>query len=240
MHASATQSGSNHGGEAILGRCNGSEPVHQTPDKYQLNKLENQISDLTGDLNDLSLPIDTELEIEPISMGAEAPLLSLAAYRELGMNQNPEIQAAVEAAERARQGVRIAKADYIPDFGAFAQCTYQNGVRFLVHNNGSVGLRMSWSVFDWGKRSATIGEGEARLTQPLAKEMTTTARDALEQARESRRLDGDRYLVGVSLASEDWRAKAGEASAQANLLRADLDYLLAKGELDVATGAAPR
>jgi outer membrane protein TolC len=232
--------------------------------KYQLSKLENQISDLTGDLNDLTgLPIDTQLELEPISTEAEAPLLSLAAYRELGINQNPEIQAAIEAAEKARQAVRIAKADYIPDVGAFAQYTYQNGVPFLVHNNGSVGLRLSWKVFDWGKRSAAIGEGEAQLTQAeenvqrlkrrvtlqveksyrnleLAKEMTTTARAALEQARETRRLDGDRYVVGVSLASEDWRAKAGEASAQANLLRGDLKYLLAKSELDVATGVAPK
>ena len=232
--------------------------------KYQLSKLENQISDLTGDLNDLAgLPVDTELELAPISTEAETPLLSLPEYRDLGMNQNPEIQAAMEAAEKARQGVRIAKADYIPDVGAFAQYTYQNGVPFLVHNNGSVGLRMSWKVFDWGKRSAAIGEGEAQVMQAeenvqrlrrrvtlqveksyrnleLAKEMTTTASAALEQARETHRLDGDRYIVGVSLASEDWRAKAGEASAQANLLRADLNYLLAKGELDVATGAAPK
>ena len=232
--------------------------------KYQVNKLENQISDLTGDLNDLAgLPIDTELELAPISTEAETPVLSLAGYRDLGIKQNPEIQAAMEAAEKARQSVRVAKADYIPDVGAFAQYTYQNGVPFLVHNNGSVGLRMSWKVFDWGKRSAAIGEGEAQVMQAeenvqrlkrrvtlqveksyrnleLAKEMTSTAHAALEQARETRRLDGDRYVVGVSLASEDWRAKAGEASAEANLLRADLNYLLAKGELDVATGAAPK
>jgi outer membrane protein TolC len=231
--------------------------------KYQLSKLENQISDLTGDLNELvGFPVDTELELQPVLMGAETPLLSLAEYRDLGMNQNPEIQAAMEAAEKARQGVRIAKADYIPDLGAFAQYTYQNGLPFLVHNNGSVGLRMSWNVFDWGKRSAAIGEGEAHAKQAeenvqrlkrrvtlqveksyrnleLAREMTTIVRAALEQARETRRLDGDRYIEGVSLASEDWRAKAGEASAQANLLRADLNYLLAKGELDVATGVAP-
>src|SRR5260370_37602243 len=90
---------------------------------------------------------------------------------------------------------------------------------------------MSWKVFDGGKRSAAIGEGEAQLTQAeenvqrlkrhvalrveksyrnlkLAEEMTTTARAALEQARETRRLDGDRYIVGVSLASEDWRGEA--------------------------------
>src|SRR5258708_22367306 len=81
------------------------------------------------------------------------------------MNQNPEIQDAMEAAENARQNVRIAKSDYIPDVGAFAQYTYQNGVPFLPHNNGSIGLRMSWNVFDWGKRSATLGEAEARQTQ---------------------------------------------------------------------------
>src|SRR5205085_7065376 len=66
--------------------------------KYQLSKLENQVSDLTGDLNDLTaLPIDTELELQPISIEAEPSLLSLAAYCELGRNQNPEIQAAMEA-----------------------------------------------------------------------------------------------------------------------------------------------
>src|SRR5260221_9310326 len=149
----------------------------------------------------------------------------------------------MEAPEKARQGVRIAKADYIPDVGAFAQYTYQNGVPFLVHNNGSVGLRMSWKVFDWGKRSAAIGEGEAQAVQAeenvqrlkrrvtlqveksfrnleLAKEMTPTARAVLEQARETRRLDGDRYIVGVSLASEDWRAKAGRNPCYAVLFGA--------------------
>src|SRR5258708_20323736 len=74
----------------------------------------------------------------------------------------------------------------------------------------------------------------------LVKQMTTTARAALEQARETRRLDGDRYNVGVSLASEDWRAKAGEASAHAHLLRAPFHYLLATGEFDVATGVTPK
>src|SRR5260370_26322184 len=169
----------------------------------------------------------------------------------------------MEAVEKARQGVRIAKADYIPDVGAFAQYTYQNGVPFLVHNNGSVGLRMSWKVFDWGKRSVAIGEGGAQVMQGeenvqrlkrrvtlqveksylnlgLAKQMTTTARAALEQARETRRLDGDRYIVGVSLASEDWRAKAGEASAHAGVLRAALNYLPAQGGLEVAAGRAPQ
>jgi outer membrane protein TolC len=74
----------------------------------------------------------------------------------------------------------------------------------------------------------------------LAKEMMTTARAVLTQAQETSRVGGDRYFVGVSLASEDRKVKAGEASARANLLRADLNYLLAKSALEVATGFAPR
>ena len=68
----------------------------------------------------------------------------------------------------------------------------------------------------------------------------TTARAVLMQAQETRRVGGDRYFVGVSLASEDRKLKAGEASARANLLRADLNYLLAKAALDVATGLSPK
>src|SRR5258708_31166702 len=59
---------------AVLG-----QRTNLLPSKYQLRKLENQISDLTGDLNDLAgLPVDTELELAPISTEAETPLLSLA------------------------------------------------------------------------------------------------------------------------------------------------------------------
>jgi hypothetical protein len=54
-------------------------------------------------------------------------------------------------------------------------------------------------------RSKRVTEAETQKAMT-----TTTARAALKQAREARRLDADRYVLGVSLASEDWRAKAGE------------------------------
>jgi outer membrane protein TolC len=98
------------------------------------------------------------------------------------------------------------------------------------------GLRMTWNVFDWGKRSAAKGEGEAQVVQAdenverlrrrvalqveksyrnleLAKEMTITARATLEQARETHRLDGDRYIVSV------WLLKIGGRRPAKLLLR---------------------
>jgi len=85
-------------------------------------------------------------------MDAEAPLLSLAEYRDLGIEQNPEIQAANGSCRQSAARCPNREGGLYPDVGAFAQYTYQNGVPFLPHNNGSIGLRMSWNVFDWGKR----------------------------------------------------------------------------------------
>jgi multidrug efflux pump subunit AcrB/outer membrane protein TolC len=121
--------------------------------KYQLRNVENQISDLTGTLNSLmDLPIDGELDLQPISLEPDIALLPLGEYTSIGTKENPEIQAATEAVEKVRQGIRIARADYIPDVGAFAQYTFQNGVPFLVHNNATAGLRMTWNVFDCALR----------------------------------------------------------------------------------------
>ena len=228
--------------------------------RYQVRQVEKQVSNLMAQLNDvMGLPIDEDLDLEPVATQSNIPLVSLAEYTELAMKQNPEIRAAIEAVDKAQQEVRIAKADYIPDVGAFAQYVFQDGVPFLVHNNAAFGFRMTWNLFDWGKRSAVVGGRESKLAQvtenverlkrhiavqveknyrdmELAKEMMETARAALDQAQETRRVGGNRYLVGISLNSEEWKTRAGEASAQANILRADLSYILAKSELDVAIG----
>jgi len=232
--------------------------------KYQLRRIQNQILDLSATLNSLmNLPIDEALSLEPIPTEAEIKIPSLNEYRTIGARENPEIQSAIEAVERAREGIGAAKADYIPQVSAFAQYTFQNGEPFLVQNDAAAGMRMTWSIFDWGKRSAAVGEKDAVLAQAegnlrkvkqrvavqveksyhdleLAREMISTAKATLNQAEETRRVGSDRLFVGVSLASDDWAAKAAEASAQANLLRADLDYLLARSALEVAAGMAPK
>jgi len=53
---------------------------------------------------------------------------------------------------------------------------------------------------------------------------------------------GERYLVGVSLASEDWLGNGQvKVSAAGPICCAGFELLLiVKGELDVATGAHPK
>jgi hypothetical protein len=59
----------------------------------------------------------------------------------------------------------------------------------------------------------------------------STARAALQQTRETERLDGDRYVVAVSLASEGRR---GEASAQTTLVARRLE--LFAGQIGIGCG----
>src|SRR5258708_34572014 len=90
--------------------------------KYQLRNIENQISDLTAALNSLTnLPIDGELDLEPLSREPDLPLLSLGEYTTIGTKEHPEIQPAEEAAEKAREGIRIPGPDSLPEVGAMPQ-----------------------------------------------------------------------------------------------------------------------
>src|ERR1700721_4470439 len=67
--------------------------------------------------------------------------------------------------KQARAPVTSAKSAYIPDITAYASDTWQNGVPFLVTNFGSVGVRLNYDVFDFGKRRAAVREHEAQLAE---------------------------------------------------------------------------
>ena len=51
-----------------------------------------------------------------------------------------------------------ARAEYIPEISAFAQYIHQDGAPFLSPNNGAVGLHMTWTVFEFGKRRGQVSE----------------------------------------------------------------------------------
>jgi outer membrane protein TolC len=223
---------------------------------------ELQLNDLTTQLNNLlALPLDTPLDlapVEPASLQLHAP----EEYVESAWAENPEILAAAEQVERAKAGVTSAKSKYIPDISAFARHSYQNGVAFLVHNFGTFGLEMDYDVFDWGKRRAEVRENEAKLAE--AQENLTRLKEAVsvriastynkvertahmlqvahEEVRlreEGERLARNQSALGLVLVSARQRASAASYKAQAQLLQAQLNYLLAGAELEEAAGRTP-
>jgi outer membrane protein TolC len=231
--------------------------------RHALLAVDNRISDINLELCDLAgLPLETAIEpVAPALDAVEAP--SIEEMVRTAIDSSAEARAARFQVEKARRGVVAARADYIPEIGAFGQHVWQNGVPLLARNHGIGGLKMSWNGVDWGKRRGVGEERRALLEQAeenlrrvknrlqvdvekayrkleRSREMTAVAREALELRRESARLAADQLDVGVVTASKAREAEAALAKAEADLLAAGLGARLARAELDRAAGIMPR
>jgi multidrug efflux pump subunit AcrB/outer membrane protein TolC len=166
--------------------------------RYSLLSAEVQIGDLNSELNDLlGLPLDTV--INPL---APPPLDTTARSRESFVHQalgkNPEIRSAQEAVKKAESGVKAAYIDYIPDISVSGHYTYQDGVPFLAHNIGSVGVMMTWDIFDWGKRRAVVAQRREQLTQANENLRRIENRIEVEVDKAYRKLEQTKNLIGVT------------------------------------------
>jgi outer membrane protein TolC len=223
---------------------------------------ELQVADLITELNDLlGLPVDTRLELDP-TVPVNFDQLPREEYVHAAWSAHPEILAAEEAVRKARAGVKVAKAAYLPDITAYARHSYQDGVPFLVRNFGTFGLHMDWDVFDFGKRRAALRAREAQLAQSeenlrrlkdevevgiersynkleRSRSLVQVANQVVKLRQEGERLAGNQLTQGVLLVSERRQATAATYKAQADYLQASLGYLLAWAELERATGRTP-
>ncbi len=221
-----------------------------------------RLSDLTTELNDLlGLPLDTAIELSPVQIASveEHPRDE---YLRLAITENPEVLAATQTVEKAKAGVAAAKSAYIPDVTAIARQSYQNGVPFLVHNFGTFGLTLNYDIFDFGKRRAGVREREAQLHQAeenlerlkeavnvqidrgynkvqRTRHMLQVAKEVLTLREEGERLAENQVAQGLVLVSSRRQASAANYKAQADLLQAQLAYLLAGAELQEAAGRTP-
>jgi len=223
-----------------------------------LGQLEDALADLNLEMADLlGLPLDTELELVPPV--PERTAVNEAEAEETALAQNPEIRAAEQMVEKARAARRAARAEYVPEIGAFAQHVYQNGVPLLSRNNGVFGLRMDWTLFEFGKRRARLAERDSQIAQAeqnlerlrnrvridVAKavrkvrraETQVQAAEALVAAREEAwRVASDRVEAGTANRSVLLEAEAALLAAQADLIRAQYDRSVALAELDRLKG----
>lgn len=223
---------------------------------------ELQIEDYTSELNDLlGLPLDTQLQLVPEEI-SDLSLLSKAEYVKAAWDENPEIQAAQVTTEKARAGVAAAKTAYIPDVTAYARYSYQDGVPFLVRNFGTFGINLNYTVFDFGKRRATVRERQTQLEESeqnlehlkeqvavaiersynkleRTRSMVQVAAQAAKLREEGERLANNQQQQGLVLISDVRQATAAKYKAKADLLQANLAYLLAWAELQRTVGRTP-
>jgi multidrug efflux pump subunit AcrB len=227
--------------------------------KQALLAAENHVSDLTAEMdNALGLPLDMELDLADVNPSPNTGL-SRQQYLDEALAQNPEVQAARETVAKARNGLRAARYEYIPDIGAFARHTYQSGVPFVAHSFGTFGLQMNWNIFDWGKRKGVVGQRDALLTQAeenlrritdrvsvevdkayrkleRTELMISVAAEALALQRESERLNGNQFKAGIISEAKNAQAVAGTRKAESDELQARLAHELALAELAQTAG----
>jgi outer membrane protein TolC len=223
---------------------------------------ELQIEDYTTEMNDLlGLPLDTKLELDP-EVETNFETLPKSEYVKEAWDENPEIRAAEEAVVKARAGVAAAKTAYIPDVTAYARHSYQDGVPFFVHNFGTVGINLNYTLWDFGKRRATVREHSAQLAEAeqnlerlkeqvgvaiersynkleRTRNMVHVATQVAQLRQESERLATNQAAQGVVLISDVRHATAATYEAKAELLQANLGYLLAWAELQRTVGQTP-
>ena len=228
--------------------------------KHYHGQLQDAVSDMKLELADLcGLPVDTELELAHLdgSIADPAPETEVAVTAALA--HNPEIEAASHKIEKARAALRAARAEYIPDIGAFAQHIYQDGAPFLSRNNGAFGVHMTWTLFEFGKRRGQVEERTAEIAQAeenfarlrnrikidveKAVRKVNRAETGVESARalvasttEARRVASDEAEAGMANRSVFLESEASMLTAQADLLRAEYDRNVAAAELARLTG----
>ncbi|MGC8761892.1 MAG: efflux RND transporter permease subunit, partial [Bryobacteraceae bacterium] len=227
--------------------------------KNALLQLELQRADLVAELADLiGLEPGTDLELVP-SPWSPPETAPLDAQLQRALERNPELKAAEAAVEKARRAVRAAQAEFIPDIALFATHAQQRGVPFLPSSNAAVGARMSWDVFDGGRKRAQVGERRAQLEQAEENlrrvrrrvqieiekarrkverfaDLTRVAERALQARREALRIAADAVETGVAPPVKLAEARAAAAEAEAMAEEARTGLRLAWAELERALG----
>jgi multidrug efflux pump subunit AcrB/outer membrane protein TolC len=222
---------------------------------------ENQISDITAELNNLlGLPLETALDPAGLADPWPDPQ-PLDQYLQKALARNPELRAAKDGVEKAKHGVSAARDEYIPDVGIFASHTYQHGSAFLEPNISMVGVQMTWNIFDWGSRSGVVGERKAQLIQARenvkrledsiaveitrvyrklerTRQMAEVSREAVVLQKENHRLSANRIEAGVISKAKYAESVAAFKKAEWEELQVDLGYRLVQAELDRLAGEA--
>ena len=159
------------------------EPDHLEAQTSLLRAEQDQITlgddaaNLKEQLNQLlGRDVLTEFTVTPIAEIVQLPL-DLAVARNRAIEQRPELQEAKLKVQQAEQEVRIKHADYIPDVSAeFNMFGLLNYGSFLPTQSTSVGISLSWTPMDWGRRKHQIAEKKYSLDQSKNSEADTRNR----------------------------------------------------------------
>jgi outer membrane protein TolC len=162
--------------------------------------------------------------------------------------------------EQAVLDRRIKKSEFIPDISAgFTYTTFRNFDQTVPKDLASVGLGIAWEVFDWGRKRDQLAEKDKAILQ--AKERLLDAESSVlinvsdkflqlqqtrqafvvaqlgeETARETLRVNTNKYKVTATLLADVLQSQSALAEANHQFQKALLGYWAAKAEFEKALG----
>lgn len=226
--------------------------------KHRIQAAKHQEEDMRGELLELAgFPGDESIEFATVDVDPPRvpPMLDALAR----LRDNSDLQAAEALRAKAVAGLKAARLDYIPDVGAFVKYTNQNGVPFLRNDFTSVGVQVSWNLFDWGKRNHVISQRSAEVAQAKenlhrlegrirleivkayrkmedAQALSEAAEGACKYQKELLRIAQDQRGVGLVSRTKLEEARAASAKADLEYLQARLGWNVAGAEIERLLG----
>jgi outer membrane protein TolC len=232
--------------------------------KQELLSTDLQLSDLQIQFNDvIGLPLGTAVSLDPTVTIAPLDSCGREECVKIALESHPEVAEARAAVEKAESAVRLARYEFVPDVEAYARYSFQNNVPFFASHFATVGIHLSYDLFDGGRKRAALGTRRAQLAQAKenlarvsdevelrvhtaynkverTRQMVAVSQELLALRGESRRVAAEQLTHGAVLRSLARASLAQELEAKALLLQSRLDYVEAAAEMDEAIGRTPR
>ena len=228
--------------------------------EYEALNLTNQLATEKEQLNNL-LGRDVRMDFRVNAIpDATDFALDLISARNRAIDQRPEVKEARLKIKQAEVDHRIKKSEYIPDVSLGVRyVTLQNFNSGVPKNFASIGVVVKWEVFDWGRKKDQLAEKDKLIEQTktglheaeslilievgdkfrklqLTRQALLVARLEQETARETLRVNTNRYKLTSALLSEVLQSQASLAEANHRYQQAVLGYWTAKAEFEKAMG----
>jgi outer membrane protein len=192
--------------------------------QYDLSVAENGLATQHEHLNQLlARDIETPFRVDFIPE-EDTTTLTLEDARQQASQNRPEIREAHLREKQADYDRRIAKAEYIPDFGIAVSYMGIQNVQVLPTNVGMAGFALTWEPFDWGRRRNRVREKAYALAQARNGALETESQVGVEVGLQYRKWKEAALLLkatrtGHEAAAEEFRVTSNKYKEQAALVR---------------------
>src|SRR5262249_48760923 len=142
--------------------------------------------------------LTTAVTLDLTSAAAMPDTCALDACIGIAKASQPGIAEAKATVDKAASAVRLSEFEYVPNLDVFASYGYSNNVPFLAKNSATFGVRLTYDIFDGGKKRASIRERQAQLAQ--AKENLARVSDEVELRVRTAfdKIERTRQMIAVS------------------------------------------